>query len=53
MREIKENARGAADLRGPCFEQLISDRRTDRAVLYASPGWRPQGGGCGGVSVTI
>jgi hypothetical protein len=41
------------DLRGPCFEQLISDRRTDRAVLYAYPAGRPQGGGCGGVSVTI
>ena len=31
------HARLPADLRGPCFEPLISDRRTDRAVLYVYP----------------
>jgi hypothetical protein len=41
--QFADNARGAADLREPCFEQLISDRRTDRAVLYAYPGWASAG----------
>jgi hypothetical protein len=52
-RWLATNIRLIEDLRGPCFEQLISDCRTDRAVLYAYPAGRPQGGGCGGVSVTI
>jgi hypothetical protein len=53
LRNRDAKASTGTDLHGSCFEQLISDRRTDRAVLYATPAGRPQGGGCGGVSVTI
>jgi hypothetical protein len=43
----------AADLRGRCFEPLISDSGTDRTVLCACPWLAVHSRRCGRVSVTI
>jgi len=53
IEKASEIAYRAADLREPCFEQLISDRRTDRVVLYAYPGWASAGRRLRRGSVTI
>jgi hypothetical protein len=53
LRNRDAKASTGTDLHGSCFEQLISDLRTDRVVLYAYPGWASAGRRLRRVSVAI